>query len=228
MHPPPNPQQQREEALRREQAKQEEQLKRDLEAQLIEFDAHSFYLQLSRWTDEEIPQPIPYTIHVSPLRQKTVHYQPLPLTRKDLSRMRKLSARIARLLQLLRAIDQRGIECPYIHQVNRPTLEKAVHKCDRIQEARREYSKGRGIWARFGQLINKAHLDWAVRDAENFKNRLEAVLMLCRHQEFAQDLMRLRQAVTTREEQMQGYGQKPAQQSPAKANRGFPNMPQGR
>ncbi len=198
MHPPPNAQQQREELQKKEEARREEQERRNLETQLQSFDAYEFYEALENWVSNPIPKPIRQTVHLTPLRQKVVMQQPLPLSRNELNDLRKLSSDCARLLYLLRAIDQRGIECPYVHQVNRPRLEKGIEKCDCLKAAGHEYTKTSGMWARFSQLLNKAHLDAMKKDLDFFKSRLEAVLMMCRHEEFAQDLMHIRRAVTYR------------------------------
>jgi hypothetical protein len=198
VHPPPNAQQQREELQKKEEARREEQDRRSLEVQFQAFDAHGFYEALEGWATYPIPQPIQQTIHLTPLRQKVIMQQPMPLSRKELFDLRRISSDCARLLYLLRAINQRGIECPYVHQQHRPSLEKAIEKCDRLKTARQEYNKGFGMWARFAQLLNKSHLDSMKKDLDFFKTRLEAVLMMCRHEEFAQDLMHIRRAVTYR------------------------------
>jgi len=205
MHPPPNPNQQREDFVRKEQARREEVARRELEERLNEFDSHSFYQSLDSWLSKPIPKPIPYSVRLTPLRQKVVLHQPMPISRKELSKMRRVSAMCAVLISLLRAVEQRGLECPYIHQINKRNLEKALEKCRHLKQAREKYFKRRGFWARFGQLLNRPHLGSIRRDIEVFNNRLEALLMICRHEEFAQDLMRLRQAVTSRSELSKGY-----------------------
>jgi hypothetical protein len=106
--------------------------------------------------------------------------------------LRRLSYESARLLSLLRAVDQKGMECPYIHQVNKQLLERALDKCQKLKEAGSKYFEGKGLWARLTQLLNKIHLDAAGKDLDSFKSKLEAVLLMCRHQEFAQDLVKLR------------------------------------
>lgn len=209
MHPPPNAQQQREELQRREEARREEQERRNLETQLQTFDAYEFYGALDSWTTNPVPPPVRQTIHLTPLRQKVIMQQPLPLSRKELVDLRRLSSDCARLLYLLRAIDQRGIECPYVHQMHRPSLEKAIEKCDRLKAAGQEYTKSSGMWARFAQLFNRVHLDTMRRDLDFFKSRLEAILMMCRHEEFAQDLMHIRRAVTYRTGLLLNPGESP-------------------
>jgi hypothetical protein len=198
VHPPPNAQQQREELQKKEESRREEQDRRNLEVQLQAFDAHEFYGTLESWTSYPVPKPIRQTIHLTPLRQKAVLRQPIPLSRKELSDLRKISSDCARLLYLLRAIDQRGIECPYVHQQYRSSLEKAIEKCDRLKTAGQDYSKTPGMWARCAQLFNKTHLDMMKKDLDFFKSRLEAILIMCRHEEFAQDLKHIRRAVTYR------------------------------
>jgi len=209
MHPPPNPNQQRDDFLRKEQDRREESVRRDLEQRLSDFDAHSFYHSLESWVSVPIPKPVPYSVRLTPLKQKVVLYQPVPITRKELSKMRRISVSCAVLISLLRSVEQRGLECPYIHQINRRSLEAAIEKCRHLREARDRYFRRRGFWARFGQLLNSPHMASLKRDTEVFSKRLEALLMICRHEEFAQDLMRLRQAVTSRSDLTKGYKTSP-------------------
>jgi hypothetical protein len=209
--------------LKREEARREEQDRRTIEEQVQAFDAYQFYGAIESWASQPIPQPIQRTIHLTPLRQKVIQQQPLPVSRKELTDLRKVSSDCARLLYLLRAIDQRGMECPYVHCQHRTSLEKAIEKCDRLKSAGQDYYKSPGMWARFAQLFNKAHLDSMKKDVDFFKSRLEAVLMMCRHEEFAQDLLHIRRAVTyrtglllnsneppTRGREGQGSGPRPA------------------
>lgn len=200
MHPPPNAQQQREEALKREEARKEEQERKALEIELYAFDAHVFYELLRQWAAAPLPRPIPQTIRVTPLRQRVVMHQPLPISRRGLADLRRLLGDCSRLLSLLRAIDQKGIECPYVHRANREILELAVDKCAAIERASRDYLRGQGLWAKIGQLLNGSHLRKARETVEVFKHRLEAILMMCRHQEFAEDLQRLRSSMLSRAE----------------------------
>lgn len=195
MHPT-HPQLQREEQLKRDEARKEELERNQLESLLRDFDSLSFYESLERWEQSPIPQPVRQQIRVTPLRQKEVVHQPMPISRKELYDLRRLSSESARLLYLLRAIDQKGIECPYIHQQNKQVLERALEKCERLQEARSKFLEGKGLWARLNQLLNRIHVDAAKKDLEAFKNKLEAVLLMCRHQEFAQDLAKLRRVVS--------------------------------
>jgi hypothetical protein len=198
VHPPPNAQQQREEQQRKEETRREEQERRNLEAQLHAFDAYEFYATLENWADHPVPEPISQIVRLTPLRQKVVMHQPLPLSRRELNDLQKLSSYCSRLLYLLRAIDRRGIECPYVHQQHRSCIEKAIEKCERLKNAGQEYTKGQGMWARFSQLLNRVHLDSMHKDVGSFKSVLEAVLIMCRHEAFAQDLLHIRRAVTYR------------------------------
>lgn len=199
MHPIPNAQQQREEQLRREEDRREEKERQQLEAELRNFDAHRFYDALERWTSIPIPRPIPRTVHVTPFRQKVIMIQPLPISRWDLNEMRQLSNDCSRLVGLLRTIDQRGIEYPYIHVVYRGLMEKAIEKCLHLHAAREQYTQSsRGVWGQLGRLLNISLLDAAKKDIEKFKQRLEVLLMMTRHQEFLSDLIRLKRSVTYR------------------------------
>lgn len=207
---------------RREETRREEEARRNLEVALQAFDAYSFYAALENWANTAVPQPVSHTIHLTPLRQKVIMRQPLPLSRKELYDLRHLSSDCGRLLYLLRAIDQRGMECPYVHQQHRLCLEKAIEKCDQIKNAGEEYLKGQGFWARFVQLLNRAHLEVMKKDIDFFKGRLEAVLIMCRHEEFAQDLLHLRRAVTYRTGQLLNQSE---QKPPSRPRPGVPSRP---
>lgn len=225
MHPPPNAQQQREELQKREEARREEQERRKLEAQIQEFDAYEFYESVEGWASQPVPMPVRKTVQQTPLRRTIVMQQPLPVSRKELVDLRRLSSDCARLLYILRAIDQRGIECPYVHQVRRPTIEKALDKCDRLRVAEENYKNRPGIGARFAKLFNKGHLDAIKRDVEFFKSRLEAILMMCRHEEFAQDLMHIRRAVTYRTGLLLKPGEQPSVRQAGASRQGQGNGP---
>ena len=198
MHPQPNAQQMREETQKKEEAKREEQERHRLEARLRAFDAYSFYESIESWAVRPVPAPIAQTIRLTPLRRKVIMHQPMPLTRSDLGEVRKLSDESVRLLFLLRSIDQLGVECPYIHRLHRTGLEKAVEKCLRIKTARTNYIRDRGVFAWCVHILNGLHLDAMRREVELLQSRLEAVLVICRHEEFAHDLMNLRREVTSR------------------------------
>jgi len=209
VHPPPNAQQQKEELQKKEEARRDEQERRDLEQQLQAFDAYEFYGSLEQWANHPIPSPIKQTIHLSPLRQKVISLQPMPLSRKELVGLRRISSDSGRLLYLLRAINHRGMECPYVHQLHRLCLEKAIEKCNRLAFAGVEYTKSPGICARLAQFFNMGHLSSMKRDLQFFKSRLETILIMCRHEEFAQDLIHLRRAVTHRTDMLMNIDQAP-------------------
>jgi hypothetical protein len=200
VHPQPSAQQAREETQRKEEARREEQERRQLESQLRAFDSYSFYGSIEAWAAHPIPSPIAQTIRLTPLRRKVIMHQPMPLTRSEVGDIRRLSDNCVRLLALLRAIDQRGIECPYIHCLHRSELERAIDKCARLKAARQNYVRGRGVFAWCAHVLNGLHLDAMRREVDLFQGRLEAVLMMCRHEEFAHDLVNLRREVTYRTE----------------------------
>ncbi len=183
---------------KKEEARKEEQEKRNLEQELMDFDAHAFYDRLLAWAEKEIPKPYKRTLHVSLFRIKQVLWQPLPLTRADEKELLSVSTATGKVLSLLRRIDQKGLECPYVHQVNKAILEQAVDKCDRLKEASGKYLQTKGLLARISQFFHKNHVLSALKDVEYLKRRLESIIVMCRHQEFAQDLMRLRREVTFR------------------------------
>ncbi len=199
MHPLPNAQQQKDDQLRREEDRREENERRQLEAQMRDFDAHRFYDALEVWTSIPIPPLVPQTLHLTPFRQKIVMVQPLPISRRDLNEMRQLSYDCSRLISLLRTMDQRGMEYPYINFVYRGLLEKAIAKCLHLHTAREQYTRtSRGLWGQLSRLLNISLLDAARKDIERFKQRLEALVMMTRHQEFLSDLIRLKRSVTYR------------------------------
>ncbi len=198
MHPPPNHQQQREEQLRKEEARREDNAKRSLEDQLDAFDAYAFYDKLQNWADRPIPQPNVHCVHITPIRTEKVVQQPLPVTSKDLVVIHKISSDCARLLYLLRALDQRGMECPYIHQQSQACLQRAIEQCIKLQKAGTDYLQGKGLWNLVTRFFRASHINLVKKDLDFFKNRLEAVQILCRHQEFAQDLQKMKAAITYR------------------------------
>ena len=198
MHPQPNAQQMREEVQKKEEARREEQERAQLESQLRAFDAYSFYDAIESWAARPIPSPVPQIIQLTPLRRKVIMHQPMPLTRRELREVRKLSDECVRLLTLLRVVSQRGVECPYIHRLHRIGLEKAIAKCSRLKAAGKGYVRDRGFFAWCLHLLNALHLSAMTREVGLFQNRLEAVLVMCRHEEFASDLMNLRREVSRR------------------------------
>ncbi len=183
---------------RKEESRREEQEKRAIENDLRDFDAHGFYDKLLVWSEKEIVKPYKRTLHINPFRVKQVLWQPMPLTRNDIRELEKLSTVTAQLLSLLRLADQKGLECPYIHQLNRQVLEKAIHMCDRLKDATTKYLEAKGFFAWIHHLFNRSNAENSLRDLEYFRRRLEAISMMCHHQEFAQDLIRLRREVTYR------------------------------
>lgn len=207
----------REEQQRREELRCEEQERRNLDLQLRSFDAYAFYESIESWANEAVHSPIAQTIQVTPLRRKVIMRQPLPLTRSELVQVRRLSDECVRLLTLLRAVDQKGMECPYVHRQHREGLEKAINKCVQIEEARKKYEKSRGLWSWCSSLFNGFHLDSLRRDVELFQGRLEAILMMCRHEEFACDLVHLRRAVTYRTGALLGNDSSPVRPRPTSA-----------
>ena len=198
MHPQPSAQQTREELQKKEEALREEQERRQLEARLRAFDSYAFYENVESWADRSIPSPIPKTIRLTPLRRKVIMHQPMPLTRSEVGEIKELSEDCVRLLALLRAVDRLGVECPYIHRLHRIGLEKAIDKCVRIKIARKNYGRDRGVFAWCVHVLNGLHLDAMRRETDLFQNRLEAILVMCRHEEFAQDLMNLRREFSYR------------------------------
>jgi hypothetical protein len=225
VHPPPTTQQQREELQRKEDARREEQDRKNVEAQLSAFDAHEFYDAIEGWTKKPIPRPIQKRVRLTPLKTKVIMRQPIPLTGRDLNEMHKLSTECARLLYLLRAIDQRGIECPYVHQVSRPSLEKALDKCQRLEDAGMQYAKNRGILSRLWRMFSGTSVEAMKKDIDSFRNRLEAVLTMCRHEEFARDLMQIRKTVTGRSSVSQQASE--PLPNPTKQGGGSRSMPRG-
>ena len=198
MHPQPSTQQVHEEAQKREKARREEQEREQLEARLRDFDAYSFYDAIESWAARPIPAPIPQIIQLTPSRRKVIMHQPLPLTRSELREMRKMSDECVRLLTLLRATSQRGVECPYIHRLHRLGLEKAISRCVRLKVAKNGYVRDRGFFAWCLHLLNALHLSAMGREVDLLQRRLEAVLVMCRHEEFASDLITLRREVSRR------------------------------
>ena len=200
MHPQPNAQQQRDEVQKKDEMRREEQERTNLESQVREFDAYEFYASMNAWAKSPVPGPVPRTIRLTPLKKRIIMRQPIPLARPELREMQRLSSECGRLLYLLRAIDQKGLECPYVHQLNRGSLEKAVEKCRQLNEAGTSYMNGRGVLSRLFHLFSGIGVASLKKDVASFKNRLEAILMICRHEEFARDLMQLRRVVTSRTE----------------------------
>jgi len=85
-----------------------------------------------------------------------------------------------------------------VHQVHKETLELAIQKCRDIQAAVQRFHSSSGMTARLLYLLHRGYINSLSEEIKIFLNRLEAVLLICRHEEFAQDLVRLRRAVTYR------------------------------
>jgi hypothetical protein len=198
VHPQPSAQQPREEAKKKEEALREEEERRRLDVRLRDFDAYSFYENMEVWADYPVPPPFPQMIRLTPLRRKVIMHQPIPLTRNELREIRRLSEECVKLLSLLRAVDQLGMECPYIHRLHRSGLEKAIDKCVRIKIAQKNYIGDRGVFAWLWHILNGLHLSAMRREVHLFQERLEAILVMCRHEEFAHDLMNLRREFSYR------------------------------
>jgi hypothetical protein len=167
-----------------------------LEEQLRDFDAMAFYDELEQWCEAPIPQPISQKIRTSPFKMEETLKYPLPLSRGALYTVRQLSTKCTRVLYLLRAIDRYGIECPFIYQHNKRLVEQSLAKCETLLQARSLYLRGSGLWTRLHQCLNVVHIFAIRRDLEAFRKKLEAIALLSRHYEFAQDLVRLRQLVS--------------------------------
>ncbi len=191
------PQPQRDDS-KKDEARQEEVEKKNLEEELREMDAHGFYNRLKDWSTKEFPKPYYRTSHLALVQNKEMLWQPLPITRSDEREILFLSKNTGKVLSLLRRVDQKGLECPYVHQVNKESLEEAIDKCKHLEEASLLYLSSKGFLARFSQLFNRLHILRALRDIAVLQRRLEAIVIMCRHQEFAQDLMRIRREVTFR------------------------------
>ncbi len=197
MAAPIQPQQPQRDDQRKEE-KREEQEKRLLEQELLDFDAYAFYEKIGAWSTLPIPKPYKRSIHVGLFRVKQVLWQPLPLTKIEERELRALSIVTGKVLALLRRVDEKGLECPYIHQVNKEVLEAAIYRCDQLKEASLKYLSTRGFFARLSQIFYRSHMLTSIKDIEFFKRRLESIAMICKHQEFTQDLLRIKREVTFR------------------------------
>lgn len=195
---PPNQASPPKEDPKKEEARREEQAKLALEQELADFDAHLYYEQLASWIEMPIPKQYKRALHISLFKIKEVPWQPLPISRVDERSLNMISQSTRKVLDLLRRVDQKGLECPYIHQLNKHVIEQAIAKCGDLQEASKRYLNARGVSARFDQFFHKSHLLYALKDLDAFKKRLEAIFVMCRHQEFAHELMTLRRDVTFR------------------------------
>lgn len=170
-----------------------------LQQQLAEFDAYGFYERLTDWA------------HTS---QKVAGK--VPIGKGDLFDVRLLSRHSMYLLRLLRAIDHKGLECPFIHTGNKDNVEKATKKCRELLEDAKQFKSKNGFLNRLKGLLHHLHLMRASKEIEYFKARLEALLVFYRHQEFSRELSQLHQVMFYR-----NLEEKPAQSStkPKKASR---------
>lgn len=169
------------------QEKREEE-KRQAENQLLAFDAYGFYDKLGNWSVQPTPKPTKEDVRVSLWAKKESYRQPLPLTRGDHNEVKKLSKGAARLLQLLRIAEQRGVECPYIHTQSRQEMIKASERCRELLEAAEKFTKARGLKAYLNRILHSLHMNAAKKDLQYFKARLDAIANYCRQLEFARDI----------------------------------------
>ncbi len=176
--------------------KREENERRLVEQQLLEFDSHSFYDNLNAWTEKPCPKPEHQDVRVSLLRKKDALVQPLPIARHQMLELRRLSRGTLKLLRLLRSIDQKGIECPYVHTQNKKNIELAAKKCLELLEGASRYRSSRGFVNLIKRVFHGLFLSRAAKEIEYFKIRLESLLLFCRHQEFAREISSLSHAMS--------------------------------
>lgn len=193
-----NPNQQVRDEQKREEMRREELEKRRVEEELHGFNAHAFYEALERWISIPIPAPVQSKQHIFILKKHTTSFQPVPIPRAEFRNLYALSVRSGQLLQLLRVAEQKGFECPYIHQVNKDTLERAIQKCHDLKQAISRFKEASGMVSRLLHLLHGSYVQVLWREVERLHNRLEAVFLLSRQAEFTQDLVNLRRAVTYR------------------------------
>lgn len=193
-----NPNQQARDDQRKEEGRREELEKRRVEEEIHGCDAHDFYDQLARWLDIPIPPPVYSHQHIFIFKKNQASFQPIPVTRLQFRFLYSLSNRTGQILKLLRVAEQKGFECPYIHQVNKEILESAIQKCDALQKAIVRFRSTSGMVSRLLHLLQGSYVQVLAREVERFRNRLEAIFLLSRQAEFTQDLVKLRRAVTYR------------------------------
>lgn len=172
----------------RQQDKREEQEKRQAENQLLAFDSYSFYEKLGAWSKQPTPQPTKEDVRVSLWAKKEAYRQPLPVSRGDYNELQKLSKGAAKLLQLLRIAELRGVECPYIHTESRREMQRAAERCRILLEATEKFKQAAGLRAHISRLLNLFHISSAKKDLQSFKARLDAIANYCRQLEFARDI----------------------------------------
>lgn len=183
---------------KRDEARKEELERRTIEEELHAFNAHDFYEKLCTWSSIAVPQPVHRKAHISWTKKDPGEFQPIPVARVDFSFIHSISSRAGRLLYLLKSAEQKGMNCPYVHQMNKETLEKAVEKCKEIKKAIDRFYSGSSMVARLVYLLHKGYIYVLSKEIDVLLSRLEAIFLICRHEEFAQDLVHLRRAVTYR------------------------------
>jgi len=183
---------------RRDEARKEELERKNLEDELLDFDSHGFYEKLDLWGTRAVPLPVKRYQQISWLKKTPNEFQPIPVSRAEFPLLHALAMCASRLLVLLKSAEQRGLGCPYVHQTNKETLERAINKCKEIQRAIARFQSSSGAVARLLSLLHKGYIFVLSQEVERFLSRLEAIFLICRHEEFAQDLVRLRRAVTYR------------------------------
>lgn len=176
--------------------KKDEIEKRMLQQQLMDFDSYGFYDRLLGWANKAPPKPIAKNQRVSMFRTRGTLVQPVPVTRMDVLELRRLSRGTLQLLQLLRAIDQKGLECPNVHISNKKNVEIAAKKCIELLAAAQRFKSGKGLLLKLKRMMASLYLNKAAKEIEYFKIRLEALLLFCRHQEFAREITELNHAMS--------------------------------
>ena len=222
-HPPTihNPNQQAREDQRREEGRREELEKRRVEEEIHNFDAYDFYDQLERWIAIPIPPPVTKDNHISIFKKNPTSFQPIPVTRLEFRFLYALSKKTATILQLLRLAEQKGFECPYIHQINKELLERAVQKCEALEKAIVRFKRTSGMVSRLLHLLHGSYARILEREVLRFRNRLESVFLLGRQAEFTQDLVKLRRAVTYRTGYVLGPDSEGTKRSPNLRKKGL-------
>ncbi len=176
--------------------KKEELERRLLEAQLYDFDSHALYDRIAVWVQKPIVKPIHHDLRVSLTQKVDTLIQPLPITRDELEEVKKLSKWTLQLLQMLRSIDQKGMEYPYVHIDNRKNLEAASKRAKELLDSINRFKNAHGIAARLKYLLHFVHVTRAETDIKQFKTRLDALMLLCQHQAFARELTKMNFAMS--------------------------------
>lgn len=193
-----NPNVQARDDQKRDEARREELEKRRIEEELHAFDSHGFYAAIDSWLRKPVVQPVQSKRSVGFFGKQASSYQPLPVPRAEFRELYSLSKQTAYLLSLLKGAEHRGFECPYIHQANKEALERAMKKCGELKEALSRFHDSSTMVAKLLYLLHGSYARVLGREIERFFYRLEALFLLCRQAEFAQDLVKIRRAVTYR------------------------------